>query len=78
MMMPFFNRNWAETCGDRWAGPGSLAGWSAGSWIVGAEVGLVQCCSTGSGRDTLVQKQERRGSAGASLVVAPMPKLVYF
>ena len=22
----FFNRNWAGACGDRWAGPGLLAG----------------------------------------------------
>ena len=30
-MMPFFNRNWAGACGGRWAGPGSMAGWDAGS-----------------------------------------------
>ena len=36
-------------------------GWSAGSWIVGAEVGLSQCWSVGSGRDTPLQKQESRG-----------------
>ena len=63
-MMPFFNRNWARACGGRWAGPGSMAGWSAGSWIVGAEVGLPQCCSAGFGLDTPVQKQERRGGGG--------------
>ena len=27
----FFNRNWVRACWGRWAGPGSLAGWSAGS-----------------------------------------------
>ena len=27
----FFNRNWAGACGDRWAGPGLLAGWAVGS-----------------------------------------------
>ena len=26
----FFNRNWAEACRGRWAGPGLLAGWDAG------------------------------------------------
>ena len=37
----FFNRNWAGACKGRWAGPGLLAGWDAGYWIVGAEVGLL-------------------------------------
>ena len=60
-MMPFFNWNWDEACGGRWAGPGSIAGWSASSWIVGAEVGLLQCWSAGSRRGTPLQKQERRG-----------------
>ena len=60
-MMPFFNQNWVGACGGRWAGPGSMAGWSAGSWIVGAEVGLLQCWSAGSERGTPLQKQERRG-----------------
>ena len=31
LMMPFFNRNWVGACGGRWAGPGSMAGWAAGS-----------------------------------------------
>ena len=61
MMMPFFNRNWAGACWGHWAGPELLAGWSAGSYIVGAEVGLLQCLSAGSGRGTPLQKQERRG-----------------
>ena len=26
LMMPFFNRNWAEAWRGRWAGPGSLVG----------------------------------------------------
>ena len=60
-MMPFFNWNWAGVCRGRWAGPGLLAGWSAGS-----------------GHDTPLQKQERRGSARASPVAAPMPKSVSF
>ena len=60
-MMPFFNRNWAGACWGRWAGPGLLVGWFAGSWIVGAKIGLLQCCSAGSGRDTPLQKQGRRG-----------------
>ena len=59
-MMFFFNRNWAGACGGRWAGPGSMAGWSADSWIVGGEVGLLQCWSAGSERGTPLQKQERR------------------
>ena len=56
----FFNQNLAGACWGHWAGPGSLAGWSVGSWIVGAEVGLLQCWSAGSGRGTPMQKQERR------------------
>ena len=59
MMMPFFNRNWARACGGHWVGPGSMAGWSAGSWIVGAEVGLLQW-SAGSGRGPPVQKEQER------------------
>ena len=57
----FFNRNWAGACWGRWAGPGLLAGWSAGFRTVGAEVGLLQCWSAGTGRGTPLQKQERRG-----------------
>ena len=58
----FFNRDWAGGCRGRWAGPGLLAGWAAGSWIVGAEVRLLQCGSAGSGRGTpLQEEQERRG-----------------
>ena len=38
-----------------------MAGWFASSWIVRAEVGLLQCWSTGSRRGTPLQKQERRG-----------------
>ena len=38
-----------------------MASWSAGSWIVGAEVRLLQCWSVGSRHGTPVQKQERRG-----------------
>ena len=46
----------------RWTGPGLLAGWAAGSWIVGAEVRLLQCGSAGSGCGTpLQEEQERRG-----------------
>ena len=30
----FFNRNWAGACGGRLAGPGLLAGWATGFWIV--------------------------------------------
>ena len=38
-----------------------MLGWSLGSWIVGAEVGLLQCWSAGTGRGTPLQKQERMG-----------------
>ena len=55
-----------------WAGPGLLAGWLAGSWIVGAEIGLLQCWSASSGRDTPLQNKEG-GSARASLVAASFP-----
>ena len=41
-MMPIFNRNWAGAWGGRWAGPGLLAGWAVGCWIVCAEVGPQQ------------------------------------
>ena len=60
-MMPFLNRNWAGACRGRWAGPGLLAGWAAGSWIVWVEVGSLQCWSAGSGRGTPLQKQVKRG-----------------
>ena len=39
----FFNQNWAGACGGRWAGPGLLAGWAVGSWIVWVEAGSLQC-----------------------------------
>ena len=57
----FFNRDWVGACRGRWAGPGLLAGWSAGPWIVGVEVGLLQRWSASSGCGTPLQKQERRG-----------------
>ena len=57
----FFNRDWAGACRGRWAGPGLLAGWAVGSWIVWVEVGSLQCWFAGSGRGTPLQKQERRG-----------------
>ena len=63
-MMSFFNRNWAGACKGCWAGPGLLAGWAAGSWIVWVEVGSRQYWSAGFGRDTPLQKQERRGGGG--------------
>ena len=56
-----FNRNWAGACRSCWAGPGSLAGWAASSWIVWVEVGSLQCWSAGFGRSTPLQKQKRRG-----------------
>ena len=74
-MVPFFNRNWAGACRGRWARSGLLAGWSAGSWIVGDEVGSLQRWTAGSGRGTPLQKQEV-GSAWALPVAAPMPKSV--
>ena len=40
-MMLFFNRNWAGACEVAGPGPGLLAGWDAGFWIVGAGVGLL-------------------------------------
>ena len=58
----FFNRNWAGACRGRWDGPGLLASWDAGFWIVWAEVGLLHCRTAGSGRSTLLQKQGRRGA----------------
>ena len=74
----FFDRNWAGACRGRGAGPGLLAGWAAGSWIVWVEVGSLQCWSAGSGRGTPLQKQERRRAGEASPVAAPMPKSVSF
>ena len=32
-MMRFFQPDWAETYLGRWAGPGLLAGWSAGTGV---------------------------------------------
>ena len=59
MMMPFFNRTGLELVGV--VGPEPVLLWTdaEGSWIVGAEVGLLQCWSAGSGRGTPLQKQER-------------------
>ena len=58
----FFQPDWAGACWGRWAGPGLLLGWSAGFWIVGAVVRLLQCWSAGSRRGTpLQEEQERRG-----------------
>ena len=64
-MMPFFNRNWAGACRGRWAGPGLLAGWAAGSWIVWVEVGSRQCWSAGSGRGTSLQRAVTCLASGA-------------
>ena len=33
MMMPFFQPDWARACWGRWAGPGLLLGWSAGTGV---------------------------------------------
>ena len=76
LMMHFFNRNWARVCWGSWAGPGLLAGWVAGSWIVGVEIG---CCSAdlqALGVTLLYKNKEEGGSARASPVAAPMPKSV--
>ena len=57
-----------------------MVGWSVDSWIVGAEVGLLQCWSTGSGSGIPVQKKNKKeeGPAGASPVATPMLKSVSF
>ena len=60
-MMPFFNRNWARACKGRWARPGLLVGWDAGSWIAWVEVGSLHCRSTGSGRSAPLQKNRKEG-----------------
>ena len=41
-----------------------LLGWLAGSWIVGAEEGLLQCLSASSGCGTLLQEEQERRRAG--------------
>ena len=42
-----------------------MAGWSAGSWIVGVEVGLLQCWSAGSDVALLCKKNKKEeGPAG--------------
>ena len=41
-----------------------LLGWPAGSWIVGAEEGLLQCLSACSGRGTPLQKEQERRRVG--------------
>ena len=60
-MMFFSTGTGLERVGRRWAGPGLLAGWFAGSWIAGAEMGLLQYWTAGSGRGSPLQKQERMG-----------------
>ena len=58
----FFNWTWAGACWGRWAEPGlMLKGWVAGSWVVGAEGGLLECWSSGFGRGTYLQKKRRKG-----------------
>ena len=41
-----------------------MLGWSASSWIVGAEVGLPQCWSVGSGRGSSLKKEQEIRRAG--------------
>ena len=60
----FFNRDWAGACRGRWAGLGLLAGWAVGSWIVGAEVRLLQCWSACTGRGTPLQEEKERRGVG--------------
>ena len=68
-MMPFFQPDWAGACWGRWAGPGLLLGWSAGSG-----------CGTASQQaldvTLLCKDKKEEESAGASPVAAPMPKSV--
>ena len=68
----FFQPDWAGAYRGRWIGPGLLAGWSAGSWIVGAEVGSLQAM----GVTLLCKNKKEGGSARASPVAALMPKSV--
>ena len=76
----FFNRDCAGACKGRWTGPRLLLGWTTGSCFVGAEIGLSQCWSAGSGSGAPLQKITRKEKepAGASPVATPMPKSVSF
>ena len=44
--------------------PGLLWTDAEGSWIVGAEVGLLQCWSAGSGCGSSLQKEQERRRVG--------------
>ena len=76
-MMHFFIRNWAGACWGRWAGTRAAAGWSEGSGLSGRGR---DCCYADRLALDLVhlckKNQKEEGSAGASLVAAPMPKSV--
>ena len=74
----FFNRDWAGACRGRWAGPGLLAGWAAGSWIVWVEVGSGNAGLQALDVALLCKNKKEGGSARASPVAAPMPKSVSF
>ena len=75
----FFNWSWTGACGGRWAGPGLLVGWAMGCWIARTEVGSLQgWFATGLKVSFLCKNKNERGSARASPVAAPMPKLVPF
>ena len=58
----FFQPNWAGAYRGRWAGPGLMLGWSAGS---------------GCG-SSLQKEQERRRASTGFARSAPMPKSVSF
>ena len=72
----FFNWNWVGACWGRWAGPGLILGWSAGSWTVGAKEECYNVDQPTLDVALLYINKEEGGSAGASPVAAPMPKSV--
>ena len=77
-MMPFFNRTRLERVGVVEPELGLLWTDAEGSWIVGDEVGLLQCWSAGSGRGTPLQKQERRKNGRQGLRPWPLRCLSQF
>ena len=70
-MMPFFNRTMLERVGVIVPKIGLLLGWSTGSGCGATDLQSLN-------QALLCKDKKKKGSAGASPIVAPMPKSVSF
>ena len=75
----FFQPDWVGACWGRWAGPGLMLGWSAGSWmwLFSGRIAAMLVCKLRMWHSSAKNKKEG-GSARASPVAAPMPKSASF